>query len=181
MQFAGLLVVQQGEEVAAQVGFAGDAVDAYALVAEAVPVAHDGRESGEQTVGDVTLLVEAVLRLQGAEHRATGAHHVHRVGVGGDALEHFLECLRQVTQALQALQVGIQLGGSGQFAVEQQVGDFLEQTVLGELADIVAAIGQTGAFLAYGGQGSLSGNLATQASAAQYFCFSHGDHLLDLF
>ncbi|MNQ51730.1 hypothetical protein D3C85_657220 [compost metagenome] len=173
MQFAGLLVVQQGEEVAAQVGFAGDAVDAHALMAEAVPVAHDRREGGEQTVDDVALLVEAELRFQGAEHRAAGAHHVHRMGVGRNAFEHFLERLRQVTQALQALQVGIQLGGSGQFAVEQQVGDFLEQTVLGELADIVAAIGQTGAFLAYGGQGSLSGNLATQAGTTQNFCFSH--------
>ncbi|MNN21626.1 hypothetical protein D3C81_1349550 [compost metagenome] len=137
--------------MAAQVGFAGDAVDAHTVMAEAVPVAHDRREGGDQAVGDVALLVEAVLRFQGAEHRAAGAHHIHRMGVGRDALEHFLERLRQIAQTLQVLQVDIQLRGGRQFSIEQQVGDFLEQAVLGQLPHVVAAVGQASTLLADGG------------------------------
>ncbi|MNZ41694.1 hypothetical protein D3C78_592490 [compost metagenome] len=95
------------------------------------------------------------------------------MGVGRNALEHFLERLGQIAQALQALQIGIQLGGVGQLTVQQQIGDFLEQAVLGQLAHVVAAVGQAGTLLADGGQGSLSGNLATQAGTTQNFCFSH--------
>ena len=60
-----------------------------------------------------------------------------------------------------------------QFAVEQQVGDFLEDRRRRQVADVVATVGQAGAFLADGGQGCLAGHLATQAGATQYFCFSH--------
>ncbi len=59
VQLAGLLAVEQGEEVPADGRLVAVAVDALAFVGEAVPVGHDRREGGEQAVGDVALLVEA--------------------------------------------------------------------------------------------------------------------------
>ena len=173
VQLAGLLAVEQGEEVPADGRLVAVAVDALAFVGEAVPVGHDRREGGEQAVGDVALLVEAQLRFQGAEDRGASAHHVHRVGVLGNPFENFLQRLRQVALALELLQVGVELLLVRQFAVEQQIGDFLEDRRRRQVADVVATVGQAGAFLADGGQGCLTGHLATQAGATQYFCFSH--------
>ena len=82
--------MQQREEMAAQGLFVAGAIDAHAIMGEAVPVAHDRRESGHQALGHIALLVEAELRLQRAEHRRTGTHDVHRMRTGRDALEHFL-------------------------------------------------------------------------------------------
>ena len=49
------------------------------------------------------------LRQHGAEHRAAGAHHVHRVRVGGHQLQRFLHDRRQAAQALELGLVGLQL------------------------------------------------------------------------
>ena len=109
--------MQQVQEVAADRLFVGYAVNALAVMAEAIPVAHDRREGGQQAVGLVLLLGEVFLRLDIAQERATGAHHVHRVGVGGNALQHFFQCLGQIAQLLQLGRVGSQLGLGRQFAI----------------------------------------------------------------
>ena len=56
VQLARFFVVQQVQEVAADRLFVGYAIDALAVMAEAIPVAHDCRESGQQAVGLVLLL-----------------------------------------------------------------------------------------------------------------------------
>ena len=173
VQLARLLAVQQVQEVAANGWLVGHAVDALAVVAEAVPVAHDRRERGQQAIGHVALHAEVFFGFDIAQERATGAHHVHRVCVSGDALQHFFQRLRQVAQLAQLGAVGRQLGFGRQLAVQQQVGNFFKLRIGGQFAHVVAAIGQAGTRLAHGRQCGLPGHLATQAGATQYFCFSH--------
>ncbi len=173
VQIARLLVVQQSEEMAAQGLFVAGAVDANTVVGEAIPVAHDRRESGHQPLGHVALLVEAELRLQRAKYGRTGTHDIHRMSASRDAFQHFLQCLRQVTHGLQATLVIGQLLGVRQLTVEQQVGHFLEIALGCQVAHVVTTIGQPGTGLAHGTQGGLSGDLSAQARAAQNFCFSH--------
>ncbi|MNC41801.1 hypothetical protein D3C75_905850 [compost metagenome] len=174
MQLARLLAVQQVQEVATEGVFVAGAVDTHAVVGEAVPVAHHRREQRQQAVGLVTLGLEGQFGLQGTQHRATCAHHVHRVGVTRDALEHFLQGLRQVTQALELALVVGQFGFARQLAVQQQVGDFFELGTGGQVTHIITTVGQPGTGLAHGRQCSLAGHLATQACATEYFCFGHG-------
>ncbi|MNH08997.1 hypothetical protein D3C79_684380 [compost metagenome] len=174
MQLARLLAVQQVQEMPAQGVFIAGAVDTYAMVGEAVPIAHHRREQRQQAVGLVVLGVEGQFRLQGTQQRTASAHHVHRVGVARDAFEHFLEGLRQVTQALELVLVLGQLGAAWQFAVQQQIGHFLELGTGRQVTDIVAAVSQAGTGLANGRQRGLAGHLATQACATEYFCFGHG-------
>ncbi|MNN26571.1 hypothetical protein D3C81_1400780 [compost metagenome] len=173
VQLARLLAVQQVQEVAANGVFIAGAVDAHAIVGEAVPVAHYRREQRQQAVGLVVLQVEGQLRLQGAEHRATGAHDVHRVSIRRNAFEHFFQGLRQVTQGLELVLVLGQLRLARQLAVQQQVGDFFKQRVLGQVAHVITAIGQAGTGQPYGRQCGLPGHLTTQAGTAEYFCFGH--------
>ncbi|MNN43366.1 hypothetical protein D3C81_1576000 [compost metagenome] len=173
MQLARLLAVQQVQEVAADGLLVAHAIDALAFVAEAIPVSHDRRECSQQAIGLVVLLGEVVLRLQVAQERAARAHHVHRVGVGGDAFQHFFQRLRQVAQLAQLGDVGVQLRLARQFAVQQQVGDFFELCVSRQFTNVITTIGQTGTRLAHGGQCGLPGYLATEPGATEYFCFGH--------
>ncbi len=91
VQLARLLAVQQVQEMAADGHFVGHTLDALAFAAEAIPVAHDRRERGQQAVGLVVLLGKDFLGFQVAQERAAGAHDVHRVGVGGDALQNLFK------------------------------------------------------------------------------------------
>ncbi len=174
VQLARLLAVQQVQEVATEGVFVTAAVDTHAVVGEAVPVAHHRREQRQQAIGLVTLGIEGQFGFQGTQHRTTRAHHVHRVGVTRDALEHFLQGLRQVTQALELALVVGQFGFAWQLAVQQQVSDFLELGTRRQVTHIVTTIGQPGTGLAHGRQCGLAGHLAAQACATEYFCFGHG-------
>ncbi len=174
VQLARLLAVQQVQEVATEGVFVTAAVDTHAVVGEAVPVAHHRREQRQQAIGLVTLGTEGQFGFQGTQHRTTRAHHVHRVGVTRDALEHFLQGLRQVTQALELALVVGQFGFAWQLAVQQQVSDFLELGTRRQVTHIVTTIGQPGTGLAHGRQCGLAGHLAAQACATEYFCFGHG-------
>ncbi|MNH20646.1 hypothetical protein D3C79_804250 [compost metagenome] len=121
--------------------FITGAVDAHTVMAEAVPVAHDRREHRQQTVSLVVLQVEAQLRLQGAEYRATGTHHIHRMGGARNALEHFFQGLRYVAQGFELAFVFGQLGGTWQLTIEQQVRDFFKFGMFGQFTNIVATVG----------------------------------------
>ncbi len=77
-----------------------------------------------------------------AEHRAAGAHHVHRVRIRGDRLQCLPHRLRQAAQRFQLGPVGLELGGVRQCAVDQQMRDLLELGLVGEIQDVVAAIVQ---------------------------------------
>ena len=87
-------------------------------------------------------LVGAELRVVAAEGVQRGGEHGHRVGVAREAAEGDAQAfvdLRVVQDA--GLEVR-QLGGRGQFAVDQQVGRLDEVGLLGELFDAVAAVAQ---------------------------------------
>ncbi|MOA04275.1 hypothetical protein D3C78_1238200 [compost metagenome] len=165
--------MQQVQEVAADGVFVAGAVDAHAMVGEAVPVAHHRREQGQQAIGLVALLFEGQLGFQGAKHRATGTHHIHRMCIGGDALEHFFQRLWQVAQGLEPALVLGQLGCTRQIAVKQQVGDFFEFGASGQVTDVITTVGQAGSGLSDCRQCSLPGHLTTQAGSTEYFCFGH--------
>gem|GEM_PF-6963395 len=166
--------MEQLQEVAAQGVLVADAVDAHAVMAEAVPVTHDRREDGQEPVGLVALGIEGELGLEGSEHGAARAHHVHRVSVARDALQYFFQRLRQVAQAFELVLVVGKLGLAGQLAIQQQVSHLLEFGMGGQVTDIIAPIGQPSAGLTDRRQGRLPGNLTAQACAAEYFCFGHG-------
>ncbi|MNC91271.1 hypothetical protein D3C83_75010 [compost metagenome] len=65
------------------------------------PVQQHGTEARHQAIGDAARAVGAmllVLRLQRAEHRAAGAHHVHRMRRLGELFEDGFEWLWQPSQ-----------------------------------------------------------------------------------
>jgi len=97
VKLAGLAVVEHVQEVGADGVVVLVGIDAYAVVAVAVPVADDGRQGCEHAVDVLVLFFEALLGLQVAEHGAAGAHDVHGVSGGRDAFEDFLEGLRKLT------------------------------------------------------------------------------------
>ena len=70
----------------------------------------------------------------------------------GEKQDRAAWCLRQAAHGFQNAFVIGQLGFGRQFAVENQVGDFFELAVFSQVFYVVAAVGQTGAGYAYGGQ-----------------------------
>lgn len=57
--------------------------------------------------------------------------------------------------------------------MQQHVGHFLEAGLRRQIAHVIAAIGQAGAFLADGTQPGFSRHLAAQSGAAELFLFFH--------
>ena len=102
------------------------------------------------------------LRQHRAQHRAAGAHHVHRVRVGRHQLQRFGDDRRQAAQALELGLVGIQLRHGRQRAVHQQVRDFLEGRLRGQVVDVVAAVMQVVAAAADRAQRGVAGGGAGQ-------------------
>lgn len=133
LQFARCLLVQQRQEVATDALFVGVEGDAYPVVAEFVPVEENAREGGQQPIRHFMLVLEAIFRLQIAEHGAAGAQHIHGMGVGGNALEHLQQGGRQGAQAAQGPLVILELLLVRQLALEQQVGDLFELGAVGQL------------------------------------------------
>ena len=85
--------------------------------------------------------VQRVLVERGQRGHGRGQHR-HRVGVAREAAEEALELLVQQRVVADPLVERFQLGGRGQVAVDQQVGNFQEAGVLGQLLDRVAAVAQ---------------------------------------
>jgi len=65
----------------------------------------------------------------------------------------------------------------GQVAAQQQMGDFLELGVVGQVGDVVTTVREAGAGLAHGTQRGFAGDLAAEAGASGWF-FAHGVTLL---
>ncbi|MNU38646.1 hypothetical protein D3C71_273230 [compost metagenome] len=142
---AGLLAVQQMQEVATDAVVVGLHVDDAAVVAEVVPVQQGGTQVGHQAVGDVARargVVVVFFRQHAAQYGHGRAHHVHRVAGGGQGFQCNLQLRGQAAQAAQLFLVGLQFGLVGQLAMDQQVGDFLELAGVGDVQDVVAAVVQ---------------------------------------
>ena len=148
-------------------------VNPHAVVGEAIPVVDDGRENGKEPIGHVTLLGEILLRFEVAQHGATGPHHIHGMGGGGNALEHFFQGLRQCPQGLQLKAIGVELGLGRQRPLKNEVGDLFKAGVLGQIGDVIAPIGEPRTGFADGAEGRFPCDLAPQAGASEFFSFSH--------
>jgi hypothetical protein len=70
--------------------------------------------------------------------------------------------LREAAQRFQLGLVAFQFGGGRQFAVHQQVGDFLELAGVGHVQNVVAAVVQVIAGFADGAQRGVTGGDARQ-------------------
>ena len=174
MELRRRLVVQQVQEMPGHTVIVGDGVDAHAILVETPPVQQHRRERREQPVSHVELARKIAFGLEVAEQGAAGAQNVHRMGVARDGFQRRLERIGQPAQALEALHVGIELGLRRQAAVMQQVGHFLEPGVLRQVVDVVAPVGEAGAFLADGADRRFAGGDSCQAACFLVLahCFS---------
>ena len=109
----------------------------------------EGADLGDQHGGGGVELGQVMGTLVGAELRVVategvqrGGEHGHRVGVAGEAAEGDAQAFVDLRVVQDAGLEGRQLGGRGQFAVDQQVGRLDEVGLLGELFDAVAAVAQ---------------------------------------
>ena len=140
-----LLAMQQMQEMCCNRVVIRHQVDAFLIMAEVVPVQQHGAKAGNQAVGNMLgtgyIMVIGFL-FQGAERGTTGTHYVHRVGRGGDLFKHVFELDRQAAQRLELIVIRRQLGTRRQRAVDQQIGDLLERSVLGQFKNVIAAIVQ---------------------------------------
>src|SRR5271166_4997203 len=120
------------------------------------------------------MVQEIVLRLQRAKHRCARAEDIHRLGIFRNALEHFPESCRQVSQPLQALLENVKLLPVWQGALQQQVGDLFKRGVRPEVLDVVTAVGEADSFLSYGAdRGRASGLSAQTAGGSDWFSVAH--------
>ena len=113
--------------------------------AEVIPVQQHRTEAGHQAVDDVACLglgMIILLRQAAAHHRTARAHHVHRMRRRGSASSACLTATGRPRNERSLALVGLSAGLCRQHAVDQQVGDLLELTGLGEIEDVVAAIVQ---------------------------------------
>ncbi len=106
----------------------------------------DGRHLGDHAVSaDLALLqvvdVGAVV-VEGRQGAHGADHDRHRVGVAAEALEEAVELLMHHGVVRDGVGELFQFLGVRQFAVQQQVADFQERRLLGQLLDGVAAIQQ---------------------------------------
>ena len=165
MRGARRLAVQQVQEVAGDGVVVGLDVDAAAVAGEVPPVQQHRTKAGHQAVGDVAGLGHRVAFALGqhrAQHRTARAHHVHRMRIGRHQLQRVGDDGRQAAQAPELGLVGSQLGGGGQRAVHQQVGDFLEAGLGRQVLDVVTTVMQVVAAAADGAQGGVAGGRAAQ-------------------
>ena len=173
MDLRRLLAVQQAQKMCGDGVFLRLGVDTLAVCVEAVPVEQDAGEGGQQSVGNLLLVLEITFRLEIAEHRAAGAQNIHRMRVGGNHLEHLAQGLRQLAQGHQTLFVGLELLQRRQLAVVQKVRNLLEGRVFGEIIDVVSTIGQPSALFANRGDGGAACDHAGKAAGFFLGCVVH--------
>src|SRR5690606_25702676 len=112
-------------------------------------------------IGNVVIVF---LGQQATQHRYGRAHDVHRVAGGRQGLEGGLQLNRQATQAAQLLLVCVQFGTIGEFAVNQQVGDFLEFAAVGDIENVVTAVVQIIARAAHRAKRGVAGDHAREGN-----------------
>ena len=110
------------------------------------------------------MIVIVLLGRQATQHRHAGAHHIHRVRRGRQLFECGFQRRRQAAQGFQLALVGRQLGDVRQFAVDQQVRDFLELTGTGHVQNVVATVVQIIATATDGTQGGVACSGARQGN-----------------
>ena len=137
-------------------------IDPFAARRKAAPISERGREKPKQPLGDFLLARKIALRLDRAQHRASGAHDIHRMRGGGDFFQCFAHRQRQTPRRAQALRKRFELRPRRQIAAQQKIRDLLERRARRELADGVAAIIQTVAVRAASADGCASGRNAAQ-------------------
>jgi hypothetical protein len=105
------------QKVRGDAGFVGLRVDARTTVVEVMPVEQHPRKRGGEPLRDRHSIASRTFRLDGPEHRATRAQHIHRVRVA----QHELECLpersRQPTPRREPLLEGIELRARRQLSI----------------------------------------------------------------
>jgi hypothetical protein len=154
------MAVEEMEEVCSDGVVVCFDFDAMAGVREVVPVEEDGAERGHEAVGDVEGGVDGVglgFGLDGGEHGDADAEDVHGMRGGGDLLERDFDWLGKAGEAAEALLVVGEFVRGGEMAVEQEMGDFFELAVGGEIEDVVAAIVEVVAVAADGAEGGVAG------------------------
>ena len=106
-QGLGRLVAEHVQEVRTDGVIVQGRLDAHAVVGIAVPVADDRGQHRHQAVDDIILLREAVFGLKVSQHGAAGAHHIHGVGAGRNALQYFFQGLRKGSQGFDFVGVSV--------------------------------------------------------------------------
>ena len=165
---------RQVQEVARDAVVVGGCLDAFAVGVEPVPVQQHGWEGGEQAVGSVALPREVRLGLKVAQHRAARAQHVHGVRFGRYGLQRLFQLPGEAAQRLQLVAVGGEVTGVGQVPVMQQVSNFLEAGVFGQIVDVEASIGEARTLLAHRADFGPAGDNARQATGLAPTHFANG-------
>ena len=110
------------------------------------------------------MVVIVLLRGQAAEYRHAGTHHVHRVGGRRQLLQGGHHCRRQAAQGFQLGLVGSQFRLGRQFAMYQQVGDFLELTSGSNIQNVVTTVVQVITAATHGTERGITGCSAAQSN-----------------
>ena len=169
------LTMQQVQEMRADGIVVGFYLNALAVVRIVIPIEQHGTEGGHQAVGHVARAGDAVViffRQRTPQGGDAGAHHVHRMRRGGQRFQHLFDAGGQAAQGFQLGFVGAQFRASGQFAVHQQIGDFLKLAMFGNIENVVAAIAQVVARLADGAQRGVARRDAGEGDGFFHFrCF----------
>ena len=118
MQRARRRAVQQRQEMRGHAGavtgstIVGLDIDAAAVAGEMPPVQQHRAETGDQAVGDIARLagrMAVALRKHRAQHRTSGAHHVHRMRIRRHQFQRFLHDRRQAAQTFELGAIGLEL------------------------------------------------------------------------
>jgi len=136
----------------------GDAVaarfhlDTAAMTREVVPVEQHRRQTSQQYIGNVAracFIVIRSFRPHAAEHGDAGAQCVHGMRRAGNQFQRLLDGGGQSAQAAQASAIRGKLRLVGEFAVDEEIRDLFKLAVRGQVGNVVAAIVQVVAALAY--------------------------------
>ncbi len=157
--------VQQVQEMATDSLILGLDRNAFAVKSEVIPVQKGRPQGRHQLVGNVTgagVVMVILLRCDTAQNRDIGAHHIHGVRGRWQGLQGQHHTGGQATQRLKLPLIGGQFDGVGQLAVHQKIGDLLKLRCLGEIKNIIAAIGQIIAGPAHRTQGRIASHRPRQ-------------------
>ena len=164
-QIGRLLAVEQMQKVSADGVIIGFHVNTLAVVAVVIPVEQHRAERGHQLIGDVARTRGRMVVFLGkltAKRRYASTHDVHRMSGCRKPLEHGFHIGGHAAERLQLGLVAREFGCSGELAVHQQVGNFLELGGFGDIENVIAPIVKVVAAAAHGTEGGVAGGNARQ-------------------